>query len=67
MLPQVLEERLVALTDDLIVAEGLDAAYLAAILVRAQQELACGSIGALCRTVWQIEPQAIECRACGRR
>jgi hypothetical protein len=65
MLPRYLVEHLAALTDDLLVADGTEAAFLAAILLRAQEALSHGSLAALCTRLWQAEwpPTEGPCRS----
>jgi hypothetical protein len=67
MLPRLLEDRPAALTDELLETDGVEAAFLAAILTRAQQALASGSIGPLWIHIWTFEPPSIECGPCPHR
>jgi hypothetical protein len=67
MLPRTLEDRLAALTDELLQTDGVEAAFLAAILTRAQQALASGTIGPLWIHIWKFEPMSIACGACPHR
>lgn len=53
MLPAHLQDRLEALTDELMRCDDIDAAFLAAILLRVGQAAKQGNLPALCHRLWQ--------------
>lgn len=55
MLPRYLHECLAALTEEMLESESVEAAFVAAILVRLEQAIQEGTLPALCLRLWQSE------------
>lgn len=56
MLTRDLRRRLAVLTDELLADQGVEAAFLASILLRAQDALSDGTIATLGLRLWRSDP-----------